>query len=99
MKGAIASVEIFVAEAGATEGQRRRLTLTVTAPERADDGGGWMCRVALADLHRPTAVTGLDSVTALGAAIAQARAWLDALDAQGATLFRDRKGKSPFQLV
>ena len=52
MKGAIASVEIFVAEAGATEGQRRRLTLTVTAPERADDGEGWVCRVALADLHR-----------------------------------------------
>ena len=36
MKGAIASVEIFVAEGDATEGQRRRLTLTVTAPERAD---------------------------------------------------------------
>ena len=98
MKGAIASVEIFAAEAGAASADRRRLTLTVTAPERMGDAEGWICRVALADLHRPTPVEGPDSVTALAAAIEQGRAWLDALGAQGTILFRDRTGESRFEL-
>ena len=43
MKGAIASVEIFVAEGGSTEGQRRRLTLTVTAGAGAvSEGLAWL---------------------------------------------------------
>ena len=98
MKGAIASVEVFAAEAGAPSGERRRLTLTLTGPERSSDGNGWICRVALADLQRPTEVRGRDSVTALAAALGQARSWLDGLSAQGTTLFRDRTGESRFEL-
>ncbi|MCR9094307.1 MAG: hypothetical protein NXI30_08825 [bacterium] len=110
MKGAIASVELFAAEAaeaanaadGADSaeaaGARTRLTLTLSAPERASDGGAWVCRVALANLHRPIEVAGPDSVTALASALAQARAWLAELRAQGKTLFRDRTGESAFEL-
>ena len=98
MKGAIASVEIFTAAAEAGEEGRRRLTLTITAPERSDDADRWICRVALADLHRPTEVLGPDSVSALAAALDQARDWLAALAAQGTALFRDRTGESPFDL-
>ncbi len=91
MKGAIASLEVFVAERA--EGERRRLTLTISAPERAADGDGWICRVVLADLHRPRVCAAPDSVTALAAAIGQAREWFAELGAQGATLFRDRVGE------
>lgn len=98
MKGAIASVELFAAEAAAAQGARTRLTLTISAPERTSDDGAWVCRVALANLHRPTEVAGDDSVTALAAALAQARTWLAELRAQGTTLFRDRTGESAFEL-
>ncbi|MEM9174838.1 MAG: hypothetical protein AAGC67_06360 [Myxococcota bacterium] len=98
MKGAIASVDVFAAEADAPAGERRRLTLTVTAPERSEAADGWVCRVALADLHRPIAVEGRDSVTALAGALDRARSWLAELSAQGTTLFRDRTGESRFEL-
>ncbi len=97
MKGAIASVELF-ADAGSAEGSRTRLTLTISAPERAVDRETWVCRIALANLHRPTEVAGVDSVTALAAALAQARAWLAELAAQGTTLFRARSGEARFEL-
>ena len=91
MKGAIASLEVFVAEGAGAE--RRRLTLTISAPEPAADGDGWICRVVLADLHRPRVCAAPDSVSALAAAVGQARDWLAELSAQGATLFRDRVGE------
>lgn len=94
MKGAIASVEIFARD---PSGTARRLTLTITAPERGDDGA-WSCRVALADLHRPQTVHASDSVTALAGAFAHARRWLDALCADGNTLHRDREGERSFVL-
>lgn len=94
MKGAIASVDFFV---DAASGAPRRLTLTIAAPERAAGGPGWTCRLALADLHRPQAVDGRDSVEALARAVDQARAWLAALHAQGRTLTRDRAGETPFE--
>lgn len=97
MKGAIASVELFAAESGGEGTGRTRLTLTVTAPERCADGG-WVCRVALANLHRPTEVGGPDSLTALAAAIDRARTWLAELAAEGTTLFRGRTGESRFEL-
>jgi hypothetical protein len=97
VKGAIASVELF-ADAGSAEGSRTRLTLTISAPERAVDRETWVCRIALANLHRPTEVAGVDSVTALAAALAQARAWLAELAAQGTTLFRARSGEARFEL-
>ena len=64
MKGAMASVEIFVfaakALAAPTAGSdpngqaaSRRLSLVIGTPERAPAGDPWHCRVALADLHRP----------------------------------------------
>ena len=98
MTGAIASVEVFVSEDGGSAGPRRRLTLTLSAPERGSEDGLWICRVALANLHRPMEVRGADSVTALAAALDQARAWLAALDAQGTALFRERTGETRFAL-
>ena len=98
MRGAIASVELFAAEPGRDQEGRTRLTLTVTAPERSSDEGSWVCRVALANLHRPEEVVGTDSVTALAAALDQARAWLAELAAQGTTLFRARTGEARFEL-
>ena len=95
MKGAIASVEVFVGRDG--EVTRRRLTLTVSAPEPGDTGE-WRCRVALADLHRPATLSAPDSVTALGSAMAQGRAWLSELRAQGAILYRDRTGETRFEI-
>ena len=111
MKGAIASVEIFVFEAGAAAvrgaaaggpdsgppGRPRRLSLVVGLPERVPGSTGWQCRVALADLHRPEIVEGRDSVEALFLAVARAKTWLAALAADGHRLARDRAGAEPFE--
>ncbi len=110
MKGAIASVEIFVFEAAppATEaaevdvpeagstGRPRRLSLVVGVPERTPGGARWQCRVALADLHRPEVFEGRDSAEALFLAVARAKSWLAALAADGHRLARDRAGTEPF---
>ena len=102
MKGAIASVELYVFEnAPPTTQAGRRLTLTIGAPVR-DQGGAkgkeWSSRVVLADLHRPEVVHAMDSVSALAAAFALARRWLDALDAQGILVARESTGETPFVL-
>ncbi len=96
MRGAIASVEIYATE---DDGSVRRLSLTIAAPERSPGGEGWQCRVALADLHRPEAVGGADSVEALAGALARARGWVAELRAEGLVLARDRAGKSLFDFV
>ena len=93
MKGAIASVEVFVRHAGEPP---RRLTLTISAPVR-DAQGGWSCRVALADRHRPETVAAADSVSALASALALGREWLEALQQEGAQLHRDRAGERAFE--
>ncbi len=93
MKGAIASVEIFVF-AAASE-RPRRLSLVIGTPERAPGTERWQCRVALADLHRPQVFEGRDSVEALFQAVEQARGWLAALEAEGCRLARDRAGSEP----
>lgn len=93
MRGAIASVNVYVHRPGEAV---RRLTLTITAPESAPGETEWACRVVLADLHRPEVFTAPDSVSALGAAMARGREWLDALRADGASIFRDRAGTEPF---
>lgn len=110
MKGAIASVEIYLfaptaAPAPAGPGGAdpaapppRRLSLVIGVPERAPSGGLWHCRVALADLHRPQTLAGRDSVEALFLAVEQARAWLSALRAEGFALCRDRAGAEPFSV-
>lgn len=111
MKGAMATVEIFVftAEAPAAPGTRadpsstsgappRRLSLVIGTPERAPAGDRWQCRVALADLHRPETLEGRDSVEALVLAVERARAWITGLHAEGFRLARDRAGAEPFRL-
>ena len=97
MRGAIASVEVFVREDGASDASPRRLTLTLTAPEPAEESA-WSCRVALADLERPRTVVAPDSVTALARALSIGNAWLGRLRANGATLHRDREGREPFAI-
>lgn len=96
MRGAIASVEIFVFEAGESialgSGRPRRLSLVIGTPERAPGGEAWQCRVALADLHRPQVFEGRDSLEALLRAVERAKAWLAALEADGCRLARDRDG-------
>ena len=78
MKGAIASVEIFLFEAAAPDaalrspmlrGKPRRLSLVIGTPERSPAGEAWQCRVALADLHRPQTCEGRDSIEALFLAV------------------------------
>lgn len=102
MKGAMASVEIFAFATEATEApgttRPRRLSLVIGTPERAASGDRWLCRVALADLHRAESLEGRDSVEALALAVARARDWLDALAADGFRLARDRAGVEAFVL-
>ena len=95
MKGAIATVELFVSNATRASD---RLSLVIAAPERSPIGGGWQCRVALADLHGAETVVGRDSVEALTLALSVARIWLEELRAEGRVLSRDRSGKIPFEL-
>ena len=98
MKGAIASVEIY---AFGSDPSPRRLTLTIAAPTRTGSVGepsAWECRVVLADLHRPEAVHGEDSVEALERGLALARRWVADLRAQGLRLARDRAGERRLDL-
>jgi hypothetical protein len=96
VKDAIASVEIF-AQRGDEPVQR--LSLVVGAPASDRDAGKWICRVALANLHRPEELAGHDSVEALTLALARGREWLLALQASGFALYRDRAGREPFLFV
>ena len=111
MKGAMASVEIFVFTTAALAAPDprtdlhgppgappRRLSLVIGTPERAPTGDRWQCRVALADLHRPETLEGRDSVEVLVLAVERARAWITGLHAEGFRLARDRAGAEPFQL-
>lgn len=110
MKGALASVEIFVFTAKALaapaagsdpsarrEATPRRLSLVIGTPERAPAGDFWHCRVALADLHRPETLAGRDSLEALVLAVEQARSWIAELEVEGYRLARDRVGAEPFR--
>lgn len=96
MKDAIASVEIF-AQRGDEPVQR--LSLVVGAPASDRDAGKWICRVALANLHRSEELAGHDSVEALTLALARGREWLLALQASGFVLYRDRAGHDPYRFV
>lgn len=100
MKNAVASVEIY-AHRPLADGEApevRRLSLVIGAPERAPDGSGWSCRVALADIERPQTCLGPDSFSALQRALAQGRRWVMGLEEQGWTLWRDRAGSLPLVL-
>ncbi len=95
MKGAIASSEIFAHRGNEPV---KRLTFVIGKPRRAEQGKGWICRVALADLHRPESLAGTDSVEVLARALARGRSWLAALEADGFSLCRDRFGERPYLL-
>ena len=94
VKGAIANVEIYVSKDG---GGPKRLSLTISAPERCAEGVGWECRIAMADLHRPEAIRGTDSFEALSHALDRARSWVSELRAQNLVLSRDRAGEVGFE--
>jgi len=98
MKGAIASVEIFVFEGAAGGSSPRRLSLVIGTPERSPAGDVWSCRVALADLHRPQTCEGRDSVESLLHAVERAKGWLAELEAGGFALARDRAGLEPLAM-
>ena len=114
MRDAIATVEIFARpspregpaspEGGLRPGaearseRARRLTLVISKPVRDREGRGWVCRLALADLHRPVTISAADSIVVLARALAQARGWLAELEASGLALWRDREGTVPFVL-
>ena len=93
MKGAIASVEIYAHREGAAV---RRLTLVVSEPRTTPDPARWICRVALADLHRPEEIVGTDSVEALCRAVERGRRWIEDLRSDGFVLTRDRAGSIPY---
>ena len=99
MKGAIASVELFVHREG-EDTDPRRLTLTLSAPERVRDKGeatpDWVCRIVLADLHPPESVKAADSLTALAGALGLGGRGLTALREKGLRITRDRNGKVDF---
>ena len=96
MKSAIASLEIFAHREGEVV---QRLSLVVGAPTAAGEGGLWICRVALANLHRAEEIEGRDSVEVLGLALARGRGWLLDLEADGFLLFRDREGQTPYRVA
>ena len=95
MKGAIASVEIFVQRG---DEPVERLSLVVSAPivSSASADRKWICRVALANLHRATEIEGADSVEALSRALARGRDWLVGLQDEGFALYRDREQQLPY---
>lgn len=95
-------LRLGTAARGGGEGERdekaRRLTLVISKPERDREGQRWLCRLALADLHRPVTLSAPDSILVLERALAQARGWLAELESSGWALWRDREGKVPFVL-
>ena len=92
MRTTVAASEIYGIDPG---GARRRLTLAVGAPRRVDGEPGWQCRVAVADVLRPTTVVGEDSLVALATGLERIRALLGELRGQGWSLSRDRAGREP----
>jgi len=92
MRTTIASSEIFGTD---SDGAPRRLTLAVGTPRPVDGEATWRCRVAVADVLRPTTVVGSDSFVALALAIARIRGLLGELHAQGWSLSLDRAGREP----
>jgi hypothetical protein len=86
MRTTIAASEFF----GTTpDGDRRRLTVAVGTPAQSGDGAAWRCKVAIADVLRPTQVDGDDSFMALARAVARVRKQLADLEAEGWRFYRD----------
>jgi hypothetical protein len=90
MKTTIATSELF---GWNPEGTPKRLTIAVGAPTQQGDGTGWQCRVAVADLVRPTEMSGSDSFAALAAAVSAVRAELTRLQGDGWWFASDSAGR------
>jgi hypothetical protein len=86
MKTTIATSEIRGTNAA---GERTRLTVAVGAPGRIGDAARWQCKIAIADVLKPTVVEGADSFEALRRAVERVQQHLDGLRAQGWTLPSD----------
>jgi hypothetical protein len=90
MRTTIASAEIYGL---APAGERKRLTIAVGTPGRLTRGEGWQCKVAIADVLRPTAVGGADSFQALARALAYVRQNLARLGEEGWEFSHDGAGR------
>ena len=86
MKRAIASQEIY---GRAPDGARRRFSVAVAAPVRDAEGEGWLCRVTVADVLRPTSERGADSYEALARGMGRVRRELAVLTDAGWRLYAD----------
>lgn len=96
MKTTIATSEIFGID---PDGAIRRLTVAVGAPTQSVDAAGWSCRVAVADVVRPSGIAGRDSFSALAAAVAAVRAELVRLQTEGWAFARGRDGRDRFDAL
>jgi hypothetical protein len=95
VKTTIASTEFYGAPPG---GERKRLTVAVATPVRDRYGEGWECKVAIADVLRPTAIGGADSFEALARAVACVRQHLADLQEEGWEFSLDRDGREVLDL-
>jgi len=96
VKTTIASTEFYGVAPG---GERKRLTVAVGTPVRDRRGEGWRCKVAIADVLRPTAIGGADSFEALARAVARVRQHLAGLQAEGWEFSLDRSGREALDLA
>jgi hypothetical protein len=95
MRTTIAASEFF---GTAPDGDCKRLTVAVGTPAPSGDGSAWRCKVAIADVLRPTEVHGDDSFTALARAIGRVRTHLASLETDGWRFYRDRDCKRAIDL-
>lgn len=93
MKTTIACQEFYGAPPG---GPRQRLTVAVGAPVRGAADEFWSCKVAIADVLRPTVVVGDDSFEALARAVSWVRQHLAGMRAEGWQFSTDGAGRRPF---
>lgn len=96
MKTTIASTEFYGV---APDGERKRLTVAVGAPVRDRYGEGWQCKVTIADVLRPTAISGADSFEALARAVTRVRQHLAGLRDEGWEFSLDRDGREVLDLA
>ena len=93
MKTTIACQEFYAARPGS---QRQRLTVAVGTPVRSTADDSWSCKVAIADVLRPTVIIGDDSFEALARAVSWVRQHLADMRAEGWEFSTDREGRDRF---
>jgi hypothetical protein len=93
VKTTIACQEFYGAPPG---GERQRLTVAVGRPVHSTTDDFWSCKVAIADVLRPTVVVGGDSFEALARAVSWVRQHLAGMRAEGWEFSSDREGRDRF---